>query len=98
MTLSIDRHASPQQIYSRLMRLWQLHLSVSDPDLEQLRQLHQAICLQETTLCPERIDLCLENLQQRLRDAFFIGLELQLPIWAAAEGDALQACLEEMQR
>jgi hypothetical protein len=98
MSLSINRHASPEQPYNRLMRLWQLHLSVSDPDLEQLRQLHQALCLQETTLCPARIDLCLQNLQQRLRDALAVGLELPLPIWAAAQGDAIQSGLEELGR
>jgi Resolvase, N terminal domain len=71
--ININRDASPEQIYRQLMRLWRLHLSVSEPDLEQLRQVHRALSIQEVSLYQTRTDLCLENLQQRLRDAMALG-------------------------
>lgn len=83
-------HLNPERRYRALMRLWQLHLSASEPDLGQLRQLHQALCTEEALLYEAKPELCVENLQQRLRDAQALGLPVQLPVWAVAHGEALR--------
>jgi hypothetical protein len=97
MTILENRKSTPEQIYRQLMGLWQLHLSVSDPNLDYLDQLHRLLCSEETVLCESRLDLCLENLQQRLRDALALGLALQLPLWATTQAEVLEARLRELQ-
>ena len=91
------RHFSPEPRYRALMRLWQLHMSASEPDLAQLRQLHQALSNEEAQLHTTHLERCLENLHQRIRDAFSIGMSLQLPLWASSEhNDAIRSWLEEL--
>jgi hypothetical protein len=88
---------TPDRRYHELMRLWQLHVSASEPDCEQLRQLHQALSNEEAQLCTIRLDRCLENLQQRISDALAIGMRLQLPLWTTIEhNEAIRSWLEEL--
>jgi hypothetical protein len=89
-------HLNPERRYRALMRLWQLHLSASDPDLAQLRDLHQNLCTEETLLSETHPDLCLQNLQERIRDAIAVGLPLQLPVWAVSYGETLLEFLKEL--
>jgi hypothetical protein len=96
MTSSQVLHLNPERRYRALMRLWQLHLSASDPDLAQLRHLHQTLCTEEALLSETHPDLCLQNLQQRIHDAVAVGLPLQLPVWAESYGEALLERLKEL--
>jgi len=91
--MSADRQrnpsATPQQIYSYLLAFWQMHLTVEDPDLAQLRDLHRALCHQERQLAEDALDLCLQNLFERLQQARSLGLQLSIPAWATTEISSL---------
>ena len=89
--------ASPQQIYAYLLAFWRMNMTVEDPDLAQLRDLHRALCSQERQLSEHALDLCLQNLLQRLQEARTLGLQLWIPAWATAEIESLteQAETEE---
>jgi hypothetical protein len=89
-------HLNSERRYRALMRLWQLHLSASDPDLAQLRHLHQSLCTEETLLSETDPNLCLQNLQQRICDAVAVGLPLQLPVWAERYGETFLKRLKEL--
>ena len=73
-------------LYRRMLTFWQLHLSVGDPDLRQLADIHRALCRLEFDLYPQLLDECLANLTQRLRETDHLALDLPLPLWA---GNAL---------
>jgi hypothetical protein len=87
--------ASPQQVYAYLSAFWKMHLTVEDPDLPQLRDLHRALCNQESEICAYALDLCLQNLLERLQQARSFGLQLPIPAWATAELDTLTEPTED---
>ena len=87
--------ATPQQIYAYLMAFWRMHLTVEDPDLGQLRDLHRAMCTQERQLAEDALDFCLQNLLQRLQEARSLGLQLAIPTWATNEIEGLTIQAEE---
>ena len=105
--MSADRQrnpsATPQQIYAYLLAFWRMHLTVEDPDLAQLRDLHRALCSQERQLAQDALDFCLQNLLERLQQARSLGLQLSIPAWATTEIDNLieetteEGSLEEAQ-
>ena len=76
----------PLALYRRMLTFWQLHLSVGDPDLRQLADIHNALCRLEFDLYPQLLDECVANLTQRLRETDHLALDLPLPLWA---GNAL---------
>jgi hypothetical protein len=77
--------ATPQQVYAYLLAFWKMHLTFEDPDLPQLRDLHRALCNQESQISAYALDLCLQNLLERLQQARDLGLQLSIPAWAMAE-------------
>jgi len=82
-------------LYRRLVNFWNLHLEAADPDLRQLRDIHNTLCRLELELQPEFLDECLQNLRIRLRQAGQLSLELPLPLWAgSALGDLEVVALE----
>jgi hypothetical protein len=78
-----------------MLHFWELHLETADPDLRQLRDIHDALCRLELKLQPEFFDESLHNLQLRLRQASQLSLELPLPIWAANALENLEATVVE---
>ena len=84
--LSYDSLDIPLAQYRRLLNFWNLHLSVTDPDLRQLADIHRTLCRLEFDLYPQLLDECLANLTQRLRQTDHLALDLPLPLWA---GNAL---------
>lgn len=84
MNAERERHptATPQQVYAYLLAFWKMHLTVEDPDLTQLRDLHRALCNQEAQISAHALDLCLQNLLERLQQARDLGLQLSIPDWA----------------
>ena len=82
-------------IYRRMLHFWDLHLEAADPDLRQLRDIHDALCRLELQLQPEFFDESLHNLQLRFRQAGQLSLDLPLPVWAGnALGDFEVAAAE----
>ena len=77
-------------LYRRLVNFWNLHLEAADPDLRQLRDIHNTLCRLELELQPEFLDECVQNLQIRLRQAGQLSLELPLPLWSANALDDLE--------
>jgi hypothetical protein len=86
---------TPEQVYSYLLTFWRLHLTVEDPDLRQLRELHGALCRQEGRLCEDVPDFCLQNLLQRLQETRSLGLQLSMPAWATSAIENLTEAAEE---
>ena len=64
---------------------WRMHLAVEEPDLPQLRELHRALCHQETLLCERHLDRCMQNLVQRLQEARSLGMQLSIPAWVTTQ-------------
>jgi hypothetical protein len=72
--MSAERQRTPSATpYACLLAFWQLHLTVEDPDLAQLRDLHRALCHQESQISSHALDFCLQNLLQRLQEARGLG-------------------------
>jgi hypothetical protein len=88
-------NATPEQIYDHTLMFWRMHLTVEDPDLPQLRELHRALCHQETLLCERHLDRCMQNLAQRLQDARSLGMQLSIPAWVTTQLEDLEQWSEE---
>jgi hypothetical protein len=86
---------TPEQLYEYLLSFWRMHLAVEDPDLAQLRDLHQALSHQEELLCEHQLDRCMQNLAQRLQDARSLGLQLSIPVWVTTQLEDLEQWSEE---
>ena len=84
-------------LYRRMLHFWGLHLNAADPDLRQLRDIHDALCRLEIELQPEFLDECLHNLRLRLQQAGQLSLELPLPLWAGNALGELEATAAESQ-
>lgn len=83
-------------LYRRMLHFWELHLEAADPDLRQLRDIHNTLCRLELQLQPEFFDECLHNLQLRIRQTGQLQLEVTLPIWAANALADLEAAAAEV--
>jgi hypothetical protein len=84
-------------LYRRMLTFWQLHLSVVDPDLRQLADIHKALCRLEFELYPQLLDECITNLTQRLRETDHLALDLSLPLWACNALAQLETAIQEKQ-
>ncbi len=91
---SLDK---PLALYRRMLTFWQLHLSVGDPDLRQLADIHKTLCRLEFELYPQLLDECIANLMQRLRETDHLALDLPLPLWAGNALAELEIAAQEKQ-
>lgn len=94
-TLPYSKANLSTQAYDRLLHFWQLHTSLSEPDQQRLRKLHDALCLLELLLHHERLDECMENLHKRLQYAQQLDMYLPLPSWAAHRVEQLEDWVQE---
>ena len=77
------------QDYERLMRWWRLHIAVSDPDRQQLIDIHRSLCIDELSLFGQYPQMCFSNLQERLTGASSLDLDLAIPVWASLDVSGL---------
>jgi hypothetical protein len=89
------RRDTPEDLYERLQTFWRLNLACECPDLEQLRDIHRTLCIQEEVLRYAIPEHCTANLHERLQDARHLGLDLVVPGWAAKEIVSLEALFEQ---
>jgi hypothetical protein len=87
--------ATPEQLYEYLLSFWRMHLAVEEPDIAQLRELHRALCHQETLLCDRHLDRCMRNLVQRLQDVRGLNIQLSIPTWVTTQLQDLTSGAEQ---
>src|SRR5579863_1420841 len=80
-----------EQRYRCLATFWVMFAYADDVTQQQLEQMHRALSEQEERLCDQNLEMCMENLMQRLQTARSLGMSLSLPAWAVEKSEALAA-------